>query len=101
VKPRRLIPALAAAFLVALPLAGCGTTTLTTEQVEVEIEKGLKQQQSLRSVDVKCPQEVELKAMSSFDYPASADNEKRTVKVTQQDDQGNIRWQVEQPTKQR
>ena len=39
--------------------------------------------------------------MSSFDCPATADKEKRTIKVTQQDDQGNIRWQVEQPTKQR
>ena len=96
---RRLIPALAAALFVALPLAGCGTKKLTTDKVETEIEKGLKQQQSLQTVDVKCPREVELKAMSSFDCPVTADKVKGTIKVTQQDDQGNIRWQVKQQTR--
>ncbi|MDQ3719603.1 MAG: DUF4333 domain-containing protein [Actinomycetota bacterium] len=96
-RPRRLLPALAAALLVALPSAGCGTKKLSTDKVEVEIEKGLKTQQSFKTVDVKCPREVEIKAMSSFDCPVTADKVKATVKVTQEDDQGNIRWQVKQP----
>jgi len=96
---RRLIPALAAALFAALPLAGCGTKKLTTDKVEVEIEKGLKQQQNFQTVDVKCPQEVELMAMSSFDCPLIADKVKGTIKVTQEDDQGNIRWQVKQQTR--
>ncbi len=96
-RPRRLLPALAAALLVALPSAGCGTKKLSTDKVEVEIEKGLKQQQQkLQSVDVKCPKEVELKAMSTFDCPFTADKMKGTIKVTQQDDLGAVRWQVEQ-----
>lgn len=100
-KPRRLVPVPAAALLVALALGGCGTTKLKTDKVEAVVEKGLKKQQRYRTVDVKCPREVELKAMSSFDCPFTADELKATVKVTQQDAQGNIRWQVKQPSTRR
>ncbi|MDQ3587361.1 MAG: DUF4333 domain-containing protein [Actinomycetota bacterium] len=100
-KPRRLIAALAAALLVALPLTGCGTKKLNTDKAEAEIEKGLKQQLRLPTVDVKCPQEVEIKAMARFDCPVTAGTEKGTINVVQQDDQGNIRWQLKQQGKQR
>lgn len=96
--PRRLLPALASALLVALPLVGCGTKKLNTDKAEAQIENGLKQQLKLTSVDVQCPQEVEIKAMSSFDCPVTAGKEKGTINVIQQDDQGNIRWQLKQET---
>ena len=93
---RLLPPALAAALLVALAVAGCGTKKLDTAKAETEIEKGLMQQLRLKSVNVKCPKEVEIKPMSRFDCPVSAGKETATINVTQQDDQGNIRWQLRQ-----
>lgn len=69
---------------------------LNTDNAEVEIEKGLKRQLNLSSVDVRCPDEVELHAGATFDCPVTAGEEKGTINVTQQDDQGNIRWSVDQ-----
>jgi hypothetical protein len=94
VNPRRLLPALATALVIAVPLAGCGTSKLNTDKAETEIEKGLKGQLNLTSVDVQCPSEVEIKAGSKFQCPVTAGKDKGTVEVTQQDDQGNIRWQL-------
>jgi hypothetical protein len=90
----RFLPALATALVVAVPLAGCGTSQLNTDKAETEIEKGLKSQLNLTSVDVQCPSEVEIKAGSKFECPVTAGKDKGTVEVTQQDDQGNIRWQL-------
>lgn len=93
---RRLLPLLAIASLVALPVAGCGTSTLDVGQVETEIEGGLKQQLNLQSVDVSCPKEVEIKAQSTFQCSVKGDNDSGTVDVTQKDDQGNISWKLQQ-----
>jgi len=94
VNTRRLLPALAIALVVALPIAGCGTSTLDVDQAEVEIEKGLKQQLKLQTVDVSCPEEVEIKAQSKFKCDVKGDKDTGTVEVTQKDDQGNISWQL-------
>ncbi len=94
--PRRLLPALAIALLVALPVAGCGTSKLNVDQAETEIESGLKQQLKLQTVDVSCPEEVEIKAQSTFQCSVKGDGETGTVAVTQKDDQGNISWKLQQ-----
>jgi hypothetical protein len=101
VNARRLLFALAVALLIAVPVAGCGTQKLDTAKAETEIEKGLKQQLRLPAVDVKCPKEVEIKPQSKFECPVTAGNQKATIDVTQQDDQGNIRWQLKQESIQR
>jgi hypothetical protein len=92
----RSLPTLAIALIAAVPLAGCGSSKLNTDKAETEIEKGLKNQLNLPSVDVQCPNEVEIKAGSKFQCPVTAGKEKGTIEVTQQDDQGNIRWQLKQ-----
>jgi len=96
VNTRRLSPVLAITLLAALPVAGCGTSTLDVDQAEVEIQKGLKQQLKLKTVDVSCPEEVEIKAGSKFQCSVKGDNDTGTVEVTQKDDQGNIGWQLKQ-----
>jgi len=77
-------------------MAACGTSTLNVDEAEAQIEKGLQQQLNLPTVDVSCPDEVEIKAQSTFDCPVKAGNDTGTVEVTQKDDQGNISWKLQQ-----
>jgi hypothetical protein len=101
VNAARLVAALTAALVLALPVVGCGTKKLDTAKAETEIEKGLKQQLRLPAVDVKCPKDIEIKAQSRFECPVTAGRQKATIDVLQQDDKGNIRWQLKQESIQR
>ena len=89
---RRLVPfALLAAA--ALPVAGCGTKTIDTGKAESEIGKGVAQQTGAKGVKVDCPDDVDAKKGDTFDCDLSAaGGQKAKIKVTQQDDKGNVRW---------
>jgi len=75
-------------------LAACGKKELDGAKVETAIESGLRQQLNLTTVDVRCPTKVEIRPMSRFDCPVTSGDRRGVVNVTQQDDQGNIRWQL-------
>lgn len=90
--------ALPATLLAALAIGACGTESLDIGKAESEIEKGLRDQLGAKDASVDCPDEVEVKKGDQFDCKASVDRQKGTINVTQQDDEGNVRWQVKQPS---
>jgi len=97
VKPRRRLLAFAG-LVAAVAVAACGTNTLKGSSLEAQIEKSLasKAQEDGGEVEVRCPREIKLQAMAKLDCPASVGKTKGVVVVTQQDDQGNVRYQYRQ-----
>ena len=86
---------LAAACLLAAALAGgCGTEKLDIEDAEKTIGTRLGEQTGAK-VLVDCPNEVEIRRGDTFDCRATAPGRKpATVRVTQLDDEGKVRWVV-------
>lgn len=77
----------------ALLIAACGTKTIDTGKAESEIGKGVAQQTGAKSVKVDCPDDVDAKKGDTFDCDlTAAGGQKAKIKVTQQDDKGNVRW---------
>ncbi|MCB0918547.1 MAG: DUF4333 domain-containing protein [Actinobacteria bacterium] len=94
-RTRPLITIGAAALLA---LTGCSFSVssggIDTQKVEDEITTGLKEQANV-TVTTVCPDNVPLKAGDTFTCTATTtDGEAIDVTVTQQDDQGNVRWEV-------
>ena len=80
----------------ALVGAGCGTKTLNTDNVETEIKRGLTEQTGTNVKSVDCPDDVEAKKGENFECEATSDaGQKQRVKVTQLDDDGNVRWSAQ------
>jgi Domain of unknown function (DUF4333) len=77
-----------------LGLAACGTQQLETADAEKTIAKRLGEQAGTK-VTVDCPDDVEIKKGDTFNCRARARNDTAKVKVTQLDDEGNVRWEVE------
>jgi NAD(P)H-hydrate repair Nnr-like enzyme with NAD(P)H-hydrate epimerase domain len=77
----------------AAALVGCGTQQLDTEEAEKTIGDRLGQQAKTK-VTVDCPDDVELKKGDTFDCNAKSRTDQAKVKVTQLDDEGNVRWEV-------
>lgn len=89
-------------FLVAaaacLALAGCGEETLDTGQIEDEIAPSIEEQTGTRDVSVECPDDIEAEEGGEFDCDVTArGGVEAAVTVTQEDDEGNVRWEVVQP----
>jgi Domain of unknown function (DUF4333) len=78
----------------AVALAGCGTQQLDTAEAEKTISDRLGKQAGTK-VTINCPDDVEIKKGDTFTCDAKARNDTAKVKVTQLDDEGNVRWQVE------
>jgi hypothetical protein len=88
----RLAAALVAGLLV---LPAC-TATLDTAKLEEQIAQGIEEQTGATGVTVDCPDDIEAKAGDEFECQATSDDgTDATVKVTQNDDQGNVTWAVE------
>jgi Domain of unknown function (DUF4333) len=87
--------ATAAACLLAAVLAGgCGTKKLDIEDAEKTIGARLGEQSGAK-VLVDCPNDVEIKRGDTFDCRATAQGTRpATVRVTQLDDEGKVRWVV-------
>jgi len=85
------------AVLAALTLgvAACGTT-IDMNAVSKAVSDGITTQLSLPLASVACPTESRAgKAGDSFECVATPkDGGKLTVKVTQEDDKGNVKWEV-------
>jgi len=79
---------------VALALTACGSEQLDTAEAERTIADRLGKQAGTK-VTIDCPDDVEIKKGDTFNCEAKARNDTAKVKVTQLDDEGNVRWEVE------
>jgi hypothetical protein len=95
VTSRRRLAKPLALLLAGAALAGCGSSTLQGSSLETKIEKDL-QGKLKTDVDVRCPKEIKLQAGSTLDCPATVGRAKGVVRITQQDDKGNVRYQYKQ-----
>lgn len=89
-------------FLVAVgasfALAGCGESTLDTGKIESEIKPEVEDQTGTRDVAVSCPDDVEAEEGAEFECDlTAAGGVKAKVAITQEDDDGNVRWELVQP----
>jgi hypothetical protein len=91
---RRLIVRGVLAGLVAVALAAC-TRTVNTDALEQQIAAELQAQAGVTPSSVDCPDDVEAEAGGTFTCTATTDDgSTATITVTQQDDEGNLRWEV-------
>lgn len=92
----RRVLAVATACMSAALLAACSTTTtLSTEEIQTAIAKGLTDQLG-GTYTVTCPTTIEAKSGAKFDCDVTDTNSGATgvVTATQTDDQGHIDWEV-------
>jgi outer membrane murein-binding lipoprotein Lpp len=83
-----------AAAVGALGLTGC-SATVDTDALEGQIAQELEAQAGVRPSSVQCPDDVAPEAGATFECTATAeDGSTATITVTQQDDQGNLSWEV-------
>jgi hypothetical protein len=88
---RRLLAAVA----VAAGLMAACTSTINTEELEQQIARELEAQTGVTPSSVNCPEDVPAEAGGRFECTATADDgSTATVSVVQEDDQGNVRWEV-------
>jgi hypothetical protein len=91
---RRQITRVVLAGLAAVALAAC-TKTVNTDGLEQQIAAELEAQAGVTPSSVDCPDDVEAEAGGTFTCTATADDgSTATITVTQQDDQGNLSWEV-------
>ncbi len=78
----------------ALALTGC-TRRLDLDKLKTELKAGLTSQLGVTIKDVTCPEDREIKVADTFECKASSQGGASiTLKVTQNDDQGNVKWEV-------
>ena len=90
----RLAKPLALLFAGAV-IAGCGSSSLEGSSLESKIEADL-QGKLKGTADVRCPKEIKLQAQATLDCPTTVGDTSGVVRITQQDDQGNVRYQYRQ-----
>jgi hypothetical protein len=79
-------------FVLTIALAGC-ERLLDIERAETVIKSGLNEQLKMAFSSVDCPESRAMKAGDEFDCKATAESGGvLTVKVTQNDDAGTIKW---------
>ena len=84
--------------IAALALAGCGSDTLDAGDIESEVAPQIEEQTGTHDVQVACPDDVEAEEGAVFECDVSAEGGIKTkLKVTQEDDEGNVRWEVVRP----
>jgi hypothetical protein len=89
---RLLLPLLAVG---AFAVAGCGDKKLDTDKLEGKIQDGIEKQAGVKIKSVDCPGDVKVKKGDTFNCKATTSSgQTANVKVTQQDDKGNVNYQV-------
>jgi hypothetical protein len=89
---RLLLPLLAVG---AFAVTGCGDKKLDTDKLEGKIQDGIEKQAGVKIKSVDCPSDVKVKKGDTFTCKATTNSgQKANVKVTQQDDKGNVNYQV-------
>jgi len=90
-----------ARYLLAVPalaLAACGSDTLDAAEVESEIGPMVEDQTGTRDVDIACPDDVEAEEGAVFECDVTAaGGVEAKLRVTQEDDEGNVRWEIVRP----
>jgi hypothetical protein len=77
---------------------GCGDSTLDSDKLESEIAPGVEEQTGTRDVEVTCPADIEAEEGGEFECGLTAEGGiEAKVVVTQEDDDGNVRWRVARP----
>jgi hypothetical protein len=91
-----LLTGLAAGLCACLVLASCGgDSNLDTAGLESQMKKTLSDRTGIPIASVDCPDEVEPKRGRSFGCTATTERGERVVlRVTQEDDEGAVRWRV-------
>lgn len=85
--------AVLAGLLTVTGLAACGTTTLDPDKAAGEISRAVRVQAGVPVKEVTCPENVKAAKGDTFSCTVIArDGTRGQVKVTQKDDQGNIRF---------
>ena len=75
--------------------AGCGDKKLNTGKLEGKIKDGIQKQAGVKIRTVECPGDVKVKKGDTFNCKATTrSGQTASVKVTQQDDEGNVNYQV-------
>ena len=93
-RARYFVVAVAAVF----SLAGCGESTLDTGEIESKITPEVEQQTGTKNVAVSCPDDIEAEEGAEFECDlTAAGGIEAKVAVTQEDDEGNVHWEVVQP----
>jgi hypothetical protein len=84
-----------AALCAALAVAGCGEKKLNAESVETQIRAEIEQKTRADVKAVACPEDRPVKQGDVFSCTVTlANGFKAPVRVTQGDDEGNLRWRV-------
>lgn len=79
----------------ALAFAGCGDKKLDTGKLEGRIKSGIEKQAGVKIRSVDCPDDVKVKKGDTFNCKATTTTgQTAVVKVTQQDDEVNVNYQV-------
>ena len=77
-----------------LLLAACGKV-IDTEELESQLATELQAQTGVTVTSVDCPEDVDAEQGDTFNCTATADDGSTAdIKVTQTDDDGNVRWEV-------
>lgn len=70
---------------------------LDIDRIEQEIATGIEEQTGIAVTSVECPEDVEAEAGNNFTCTVTAeDGDTASVDVTQEDDEGNVRWNLRQ-----
>jgi hypothetical protein len=86
---------LAAVAALALAVAAC-TKTLDTEGLEDQLKTQIEAESPGTTITaVDCPADVEVEAGGTFECTAEEESGATfTIRVTQRDDEGNVRWDL-------
>jgi len=86
-------PTLAAAALVALMLAGCGTTTIDGDALEGEIQEDAEREGFVVDA-VTCPS-PDVEKNDVFECTVNVKGEERRLEVVQRNDDGNVGYELD------
>jgi hypothetical protein len=79
--------------------AACGPSVLDDAKLQAAISSGFAQQTNLEVQSVDCPNDQKIVTGATFNCTlTAADGTTYTIKVTQEDDKGNIHWALVQPS---
>lgn len=102
---RRPLIMFAASLFAAASLSACsgsvsvGSNNLDIDKLESTVATEMQSQLGLDAEPtVTCPDTVPIEKDNVFTCTATLDGESVDVKVTQNDDQGNVSWEVVQPS---
>ena len=82
----------------AVAFAGCGETKLDAGDIESEVTPQVEEQTGTKDVTIDCSDDIEAEEGAAFECDITAQGGvEAKLKVTQEDDEGNVRWEVLQP----